>query len=66
MIFRSKKKEKEKKELLYRENIRVGCKADTQENVIREVGQMLVESGYVAVCGCHAGTGKNIFHLYGK
>lgn len=47
MIFRSKKKEKEKKELLYRENIRVGCKADTQENVIREVGQMLVESGYV-------------------
>lgn len=51
MFFRNKKKEEkkeaEKKELLYRENIIVGCKADTQENVIRKVGQMLVDSGYV-------------------
>ncbi|MBP3489985.1 MAG: PTS sugar transporter subunit IIA [Roseburia sp.] len=42
MFFKSKKKE-----LLYRENIRVGCKADSKEQVIREVGQMLVDGGYV-------------------
>lgn len=42
MFFKSKKKE-----LLLRENIRVNCKADTQEQVIRQVGQMLVNSGYV-------------------
>lgn len=52
MFFKSKKKEaaapaEEKKELLYRENIKVGCKADSQENVIRAVGQMLVDTGYV-------------------
>lgn len=49
MFFKSKKKEKEteKKKLLYRENIKVGCAADTQENVIRQVGQMLVDTGYV-------------------
>lgn len=60
MFFKSRKKEEkveekkvevvekeEKKELLYRENIRVGCGADTQENVIRQVGQMLVDTGYV-------------------
>lgn len=51
MFFRKKKEEPKaepvKKELLYRENIKVGCKADTQENVIRQVGQMLVDSGYV-------------------
>lgn len=46
-MFFKKKKEAEKKELLYRENIKVGCKADTQENVIRKVGQMLVDTGYV-------------------
>ena len=42
MFLKSKKKE-----LLLRENIRVNCKADTQEQVIRQVGQMLVDSGYV-------------------
>lgn len=42
MFFKTKKKE-----LLYRENIRVGCRADSQEQVIREVGQMLVDGGYV-------------------
>lgn len=42
MFFKSKKKE-----LLLRENIRVNCKVDTQEQVIRQVGQMLVDSGYV-------------------
>lgn len=50
MFFKKKKEETvqpEKKELLYRENIKVGCQADTQENVIRKVGQMLVDTGYV-------------------
>ncbi|MDD3279524.1 MAG: PTS sugar transporter subunit IIA [Lachnospiraceae bacterium] len=52
MFFKSKKKEEEKKEvkknqLLKRENIRTGCPVDTQENIIRTVGQMLVDSGYV-------------------
>lgn len=47
MFFKSKKKEVEKKELLYRENVKVNCKPDTQENVIRTVGQMLVDTGYV-------------------
>ena len=42
MFFKSKKKE-----LLYRENIQVNCKAASQEEVIREVGGMLVKSGYV-------------------
>lgn len=50
-MFFGKKKEKAeaevKKELLYKENIKVGCSADTKENVIRQVGQMLVNSGYV-------------------
>ncbi|MGN1377842.1 MAG: PTS sugar transporter subunit IIA [Dorea sp.] len=46
MFFKSKKKE-EKKELLYRENIRVNCPPASQEEVIRKVGQMLVDSGYV-------------------
>lgn len=48
MFFKFKEKEeKQKKELLYRENIRVNCKAKAQDEVIREVGQMLVDSGYV-------------------
>lgn len=49
MFFKSKTKEvkEEKKELLYLKNIRVGCAKDTKENVIRQVGQMLVDSGYV-------------------
>lgn len=46
MFFKSKKKE-EKKELLYRRNIRTGCAPASQEEVIRQVGQMLVDSGYV-------------------
>lgn len=45
MFFKSKKQEK--KELLYRENIRVNCAPESQEQVIRKVGQMLVDSGYV-------------------
>ena len=42
MFFKSKKKE-----LLYRENIQVNYKAASQEEIIREVGGMLVKSGYV-------------------
>ena len=50
MLFRAKKKEEkneEKKGLLLRENIRVNCEAKSKEEVIRIVGQMLVDSGYV-------------------
>jgi len=48
MFFSKKEKKAEKKlELLYRENVKVGCKTDTKENVIRAVGQMLVDTGYV-------------------
>ena len=48
MLFSKKAKKEEKKlALLYSENVKVGCKADTKENVIRQVGQMLVDSGYV-------------------
>lgn len=48
MLFKKSKKEEVKKlELLYPENVRVNCKADTKENVIRAVGQMLVDTGYV-------------------
>lgn len=49
MLFKKSKKEEGKKklELLYPENVHIGCKADTKENVIRAVGQMLVDSGYV-------------------
>lgn len=48
MLFSKKgKKEDEKLALLYPYNVRVGCKADTKENVIRTVGQMLVDTGYV-------------------
>ena len=42
MFFKSKKKE-----LLYRENIRVGCAPKSKEETIREVGQMLADTGYV-------------------
>lgn len=49
MIFKRKSKEdvQETLELLYPENVKVGCKADTKENVIKMVGQMLVDTGYV-------------------
>ena len=49
MLFKKKKEEKkeEKKELLYRENIRVNCESAPKEQVIRTVGQMLADSGYV-------------------
>lgn len=42
MFFKTKKKE-----LLYRENVRTNCPAKPKEEVIREVGQMLVDTGYV-------------------
>ena len=45
MLFKKAKKADngKKPDLLYLENVRVGCKADTKENVIRAVGQMLVD-----------------------
>lgn len=45
MLFKKNKKEELK--LLYEKNIRTGCRPDTKENVIRQVGQMLVDTGYV-------------------
>lgn len=47
MLF-AKKQEKEKTKLLYPENVKVGCQAASKESVIRAVGQMLVDSGYVS------------------
>lgn len=38
---------KKKKALLYKENIQVNCKGDSQEEVIRQMGRMLVDTGYV-------------------
>lgn len=46
MLF-SKKSKGKTLALLYPDNVKVGCKADTKENVIRAVGQMLVDTGYV-------------------
>lgn len=49
MFFKKAKKEEGNKlELLYPQNVRVNCKADTKENVIRAVGQMLVDTGYAS------------------
>lgn len=42
-----KKKDMQKKELLEVKNIRLGCTPKEKEAVIREVGQMLCDSGYV-------------------
>ncbi len=38
---------KKKLPLLTKENILVSCKTDTQENVIRAIGGLLVDGGYV-------------------
>lgn len=66
MFFKNKKKE-EKKELLYRENIRVNCKSASKEEVIRQVGEMLVKSGYVdEPYVVQGGKRKILSHLYGK
>lgn len=46
MFFGKGKKEK-KLELLDKKNIRLNCKKKEKNEVIREVGQMLYESGYV-------------------
>lgn len=51
MLFKKKKEATEtqqlKKALLYRENVKVGCKPESKEHAIRQVGQMLADSGYV-------------------
>lgn len=44
MFFKKKSKTLD---LIYKENIKVGCQNDTQENVIKQLGQMLVDTGYV-------------------
>ncbi|MDO5516669.1 MAG: PTS sugar transporter subunit IIA [Clostridium sp.] len=41
------KKRTHKSKILEKSNIHVNCKSDRKENVIRKVGQMLVDSGYV-------------------
>lgn len=47
-LFKFKKQAKEEKpELLKRENIRLNCKRAPKEEVIKAVGKMLCESGYV-------------------
>lgn len=45
MLFGRKKKEEPK--LLYEKNILTGCRADTKEQIIRQLGKMLVDTGYV-------------------
>lgn len=47
MKFMNGRKEPNTLELLQRKNIIIGCKAKPKEEVIREVGQLLFESGYV-------------------
>lgn len=37
----------EKKELLYKDNIKVGCADMDKQTIIRTLGQMLVDTGYV-------------------
>jgi mannitol/fructose-specific phosphotransferase system IIA component len=46
-MFGKKKKNEDHLELLSMKNIKVNCKADQKENIIRQVGQMLVDSNYV-------------------
>lgn len=36
-----------KLDLIYLKNIKVNCQSDTKDNVIREIGKMLVDTGYV-------------------
>lgn len=47
MFGLGKKKEKEKPELLEMRNIRLNCTPGEKDDVIREVGRMLYDSGYV-------------------
>lgn len=47
MFGLGKKKEAKKPELLKLENIRLNCKPKKKEEVIKEVGQILCDSGYV-------------------
>lgn len=46
-MFGRKKKTESRPELLRMENIKINCKADQKDTIIRQVGQMLVDSGYV-------------------
>ncbi len=46
-MFFSKKSKEEKKELLQKENIKINCTLTSKEEIIKTVGQMLVDTGYV-------------------
>ncbi len=46
-MFFKKKEQAEKLELLKKENIKLNCTHTNKEDVIRAVGQMLVDTGYV-------------------
>ncbi len=46
MFFKKDKKNK-KPEILMKENILLNCKPDTPENVIKKVGKIFVDCGYV-------------------
>lgn len=46
-MFFNKNKKKDKNTLLQKKNIILNCKAEEKETVIRKVGALLVESGYV-------------------
>ena len=47
MFFKRKGVEPDKVELLQKKNIILNCKSKTKEEVIREVGGLLYDSGYV-------------------
>lgn len=46
-MFFKKKSKVEKKELLYLENVKVNSTLTDKESIIKALGQMLVDSGYV-------------------
>ncbi len=47
IMFFKKKSQTEKKELLLKENIKINCTQTSKDEVIKAVGQMLVDTGYV-------------------
>ena len=76
MFFKSKKETAqkaetapviEKKELLYRENIRTGCAPATKQEAILVAGKMLGDRLCRAgICRGDARERKNMFHIHGK
>lgn len=47
MLFQKKEKKEEKMEVLQKKNILVNCVAEDKDTIVRKVGQLLVDSGYV-------------------